>query len=144
MARRSRRWMAAGLALGLSVAGSAASACSRIPPDSSLGLTAAELEGDAQRLLADATAVVEATVIHAPTRRGPPGATLPRGLLRVDRVLAGNAPATVETRWHACGYFGRVGEQATAVLRSGNVPIYVHPEFAEAIRRVLAARRLGP
>jgi hypothetical protein len=114
-----------------------APACSTVPPHASLGLSVEELDEAARRMLDGATAVVEGTVVRRPYFRPQRGRARASGLLRVDRVLSGTAPATVETRWHPCGTFGHVGRRMTVVLHPRNGPDYAHPDIAAAIRRLL-------
>lgn len=128
-------------ALALASTSQPAAACSRIPPGQLLRMTPAELDAAARNMLAGASAMVEGTVVRSPTLGGRDPQSN-RGALRVDRVIFGQAPATVPLNPSMCGDFGRVGQSGIVLVQADAPPRYwLHPQLVEAIARAAAEQR---
>lgn len=116
-----------------------ASACSRLPWGTPLRLSPAELDRHAARLLDTPQASFVDAVVVVPS--GP----AQWGSLRLERIWRGAAPPVLPappSRSATCrrGY-PVAQERGMLTVRDGRAgPEFLHPQLAEAVRRVLARR----
>ena len=132
MARNLTGWIIAGAAIALAAGES--SACSLTPQHQPLRLTQEQIDDVARRLLAEpGITIAEAVVVRSTAGQ--------RGLLRVDRVLRGDPPATLEVRHPICGYgFLNVNERGLLVYGDQR-PLrhFLHRQIEEAVRRIVGS-----
>ena len=110
------------------------SACSLVPQDHPLRLAQEEIDAQARRLLAEpGITVAEAVVVRSTAGQ--------RGLLRIERVLRGDPPATIEVRQPICGYgFRSENERGLIVYDERRPPRhFLHRQIEEAVRRIAAS-----
>lgn len=128
------------LASAIAVTSQSAAACSRIPLSRPLQMTPAEIDAQARNLMAGASAVIEGTVTRIPTRIGADGSGA--GEMRVDRIIFGQAPATISLGRTMCNDFEAIGQRGIVVVRADMQTRYwLHPQLVEAIARIAAARQ---
>ena len=132
MAQNLAGWIICGAAMAL-VAGEA-SACSLPAQNQPLNLTPEQIDAAARRLLDEpGTIVAEAVVLRSTGGGGP-------GLLRIDRVLRGDAPATLQVSVSNCGYGFVYSDRGIVAYTDRHPPRhFVHRQIEEAMRRIAAS-----
>ena len=132
MARNLTGWIICGAAMAL--AAGEASACSLPAQNQPLSLTQEQIDAAARRLLAEPGMIVAEAVVLRSTGGGGPG------LLRIERELRGDAPATLQVSVSNCGYGFISSDRGIVAYRDRHPPRhFLHRQIEEAVRRIAAS-----